>query len=684
MKAKLLWYILQRIVLAAFIFSSFNNQLFGQEKLKMKFGKVSPQDFEISSSLIDSNTNAVVVANVGSSVFEVNSARNGFSLTFEQKKRIKLLNKNGFDAATVEIPLYIDGTTAEKLEGLKAYTYNLENGKVIETKVDGAAILTENRSKHLVIKKFTFPAIKEGSLIEYSCTINSPFYFNLQSWQFQGNYPCLWSEYSTSIPEYYRYVTLSQGTQPYIVNRDDRSEANFTFRQDATVDSRAGYVRGENVSLKSQVYNHKWVMKDIPVLKEEAFTTTLNNYVSKIEFQLAQIVYPNSVPQNVMGTWQKVSDELLQNEHFGQPVYRANNWLDDDIKVITAGATSPEEKAKMIFNYVRDNFTCNSFYARYLTTNLRDVFKNKNGTVADINLLLIAMLNHEKINAEPVLLSTRSHGVTHELYPLMDRYNYVIAKVNINDKIYFLDAARQRIGFNRLSYECYNGNARIISKEPAACSFIADSLKETKHTMAILSNNDNKQVQGFFSSQLGYYESLRLRNKLAKMSKEDYLKEVAASSAEMELTNIIIDSLKKYEDPVTVKYDIKLNAFGEEDIIYFNPMLSEGLKKNPFASAERLYPVEMPYRTKELYTFNMEIPEGYFVEELPKSSRVKFNEDEGMFEYIIDKDDKYIQLRCILSLEKTSYLPEDYESLRDFFSYVVKKEAEQIVFKKKN
>ena len=79
---------------------------------------MTPQDFEVSSSLIDSNTNAVLVANVGSSEFEVNSSSKGFSLSFQEKKRIKLLNKNGFDAATIEIPLYVDGKNAEKLENL--------------------------------------------------------------------------------------------------------------------------------------------------------------------------------------------------------------------------------------------------------------------------------------------------------------------------------------------------------------------------------------------------------------------------------------------------------------------------------------------------------------------------------------------------------------------------------------
>ena len=673
---------MQWMTVVAFIIFPFYD-LPAQEKLKIKFDKVTPPDFDVSSNLIDSNTNAIVVANVGNSEFEVNSSRKGFSLSFQEKKRIKLLNKNGFDAATIEIPLYADGNNAEKLESLKAYTYNLENGKVTETRVEGGAVLTEKRDKNHIIKKFTFPAIKEGSLIEYSYTVSSSFLFNLQPWEFQGQYPCIWSEYNTSIPEFFKYVTLSQGSQSFMINKEDQTESNYTFREDATVDSR-GRTPGENYSLKGIVFNHRWVMKDLPALKEEAYTTTVNNYIAKIEFQLGQIVYPNSSIQNVMGDWYKVSEELLQSEDFGLSLNRANNWLDDDMKLIAGNAASAEQKARLIFAYVRDNFTCNNYYARYLTGSLKDVFKNKSGTVADINLLLIAMLHHEKINAEPVLLSIRSRGITHEYYPLMDRYNYVIAKVSIDNKIYFLDAARQRLGFNKLSDECYNGNARIISKEPAACFFSPDSLKELKHTTVIITNDDKKEVEGFCNSELGYYESFDLRNKLAKMPKEDYLKEIISTfSSETQLSNIVIDSLKKYEEPVAVKYDIQLKGFGDEDIVYFNPMLSQGLKKNPFVSAERLYPVEMPYITNEVYALNMEIPEGYVVEELPKSAKVKFNEDEGMFEYIVSKDDKYIQLRCRLSLERTQYLPEDYQSLRDFFSYVVKKESEQIVFKKK-
>ena len=71
-------------------------------------------------------------------------------------------------------------------------------------------------------------------------------------------------------------------------------------------------------------------------------------------------------------------------------------------------------------------------------------------------------------------------------------------------------------------------------------------------------------------------------------------------------------------------------------------------------------------------------------DELPKSARVNLDESDGSFEYIIAKSDTNIQLRCRLKLNKANFAPDDYQNLREFFAFAVKKEAEQIVFKRIN
>ena len=95
-----------------------------QKESPVKFGKVSPQDFDLSKYNFDTSVSAVVISDVGNSSFEGNS-KGWFSVVFKHQKRIKILNKNGFDAANVEIPLYVTSKQEERIENLKAYTYNL-------------------------------------------------------------------------------------------------------------------------------------------------------------------------------------------------------------------------------------------------------------------------------------------------------------------------------------------------------------------------------------------------------------------------------------------------------------------------------------------------------------------------------------------------------------------------------
>src|SRR5687767_15666966 len=110
-----------------------------QKTSPVKFGKITPADLEKKDYSIDSSAHAVVISDKGSTDIEGND-KGWFSLLYKQHKRIHVLNKNGYYLADVEIPLYTSGDNEEKLYSLKAVTYNLENGKVVETNLEKAAI----------------------------------------------------------------------------------------------------------------------------------------------------------------------------------------------------------------------------------------------------------------------------------------------------------------------------------------------------------------------------------------------------------------------------------------------------------------------------------------------------------------------------------------------------------------
>ena len=664
-----------RSLFMAFFLFSFTIS-FAQDKSPVKFGKISSDDFNLSKYNFDTSVSAVVISDIGSSKFEGNS-KGWFSLVFKQQKRLKILNKNGFDAANIEIPLYSEGEDEEKLIDLKAYTYNLENGNIVKTELEKDAVFKDKLSKNLITRKFTFPGLKEGSIIEYSYTVKSDFLFNLRPWVFQGSHPRIWSEYQLSLPEFFVYVTLSQGYQPYHIR--DQKESFSQFR----VSESGGTYTDKHFNISGTTTDFRWVMKDVPALKEEGFTSTLKNHIAKIEFQLSQHRFPQVPVRDIMGTWATVSQKMLEYENFGASVYKPNNWLDDDIKLIVAGATTDLEKAKRIYAFIRDNFTCTDHSDLYLNSPLKTVFKNKNGSVSDINLLLLAMLHHENIEAVPVILSTREHGYAHEIYPMMDRFNYVIVNANINGAPVYLDASYSSLGFGKLPSDCYNGYARVIGKQPFVVELHADSLREAKLTSVFIFSDDKGNCEGSFKTTPGYYESLSIREKIKEKGEAEFFKKIRSGySSNIDILTPGIDSLKMPEQPLSIHYDFKMTGM-DEDIIYFNPMLSEGFNSNYFKAAERKYPVEMPYTFDETYVLTMDVPKNYKVEETPKSARVTFNEGEGLFEYMIQKSEDKILLRSRILMKKANFAPDEYNSLREFFGHVVKKHSEQIVFKKK-
>lgn len=650
------------------------------QRQETKFGKISTSDFSVISPVVDSGSAAIVLSDIASSDFEGNN--NGdFTLVYKRHKRVLIRTRAAFDAATVSIQLYSGGNSisTERLSDLKASTFFIMDGKVVEKELGKDGVLTEKVNNEVSLRKFTFPDVKEDCIIEYEYVIKSPFYTRLKSWQFQDNYPVLWSQYTVTIPFIFDYLISKFGYHPFTINENSKKYKTYTLRLPTT---NAGYT-SDVFTLSGDAVTSTWAIKDLPAFKSEAFISTPSNHISRIHFQLRSIKYSETSISYAVKDWFSTADDLMKDPDFSKEIYEGANWIKEELKQITKSSDAEIQKAKSVFEFIRDKFICTDYDAKWLSQPLKKTFQSKTGNVADINMLLTAMLKSAGYQAVPVLLSTRDNGVVNEEVALLTQYNYVISQVKIGDQYYLLDASRNKIGFGDLPPDCFNGSARIIDRIPSLIPLTADSAKNTDITSIQLTNAESGKMKGNYYSLSGKFESLSLRNKFSDKKKDEILKTLTEGYPQsFTFQDLSIDSLALYEFPLAINYGIKATISEDEDIIYFNPMLKEGYSKNPFVSAERLYPVEMPYCINETYVLTMEIPKGYRIEELPKSAKVNFNDNEGGFEYIIAKQGEFIMLRSKLFFNKAIFLPEDYEVLRNFFGFIVKKHAEQIVFKK--
>ena len=212
----------------------------------------------------DSSASAVILTDYGEAFITAGATIP--TLNFERHVRIKILKKDGFKWADCSIPLFRSGSDEESVRKLKAATYNLENGRIVETSMSKDAVVKGKFNRNLVLQKFSFPNVKEGSVLEYTYTVSSQFFSNFPNWQFQYDAPVRWSEYWAMFPDFFIFEKYMQGYIP---------PTSYEVK---------------NKNAGGLVTNaHHWISKDVPAFKAEPFMTSEDDYVSKINLALSHI-----------------------------------------------------------------------------------------------------------------------------------------------------------------------------------------------------------------------------------------------------------------------------------------------------------------------------------------------------------------------------------------------------------
>jgi len=335
------------------------------------------EDMKMKVYPLDSSAEAVVLVDYGEST--INYIQNkGFQVIFERLRRVKILTKDGLKWADFSITLYHDSDQEEKISGLKVVTYNLENGKVVESKAKSDAFIKEKYDANRNITKVSWPNVKEGSIIEIAYRVNSDFLFNFQDWEFQTSIPTRMSEYRAKIPEYYNYEKYMQGYVVLDINESETATNSFTITSSQRSGAMVSNTTFNNDKIEYQENHFRWAAKNIPAFKKEPFLTTPRDYISKMNFELSFTKFPNEFSnpgiKHYMGTWEDINKTYLKSV---EDEITGNNSLKTQVAEVLAGVTSPEQKVSAIYNYVRQNVLWNEDYRKYPENSPKKVWREK-------------------------------------------------------------------------------------------------------------------------------------------------------------------------------------------------------------------------------------------------------------------------------------------------------------------
>lgn len=577
--------------------------------------------------------------------------------------RIKIFDKSSFDLADITINLY----KKQQVKDIKAVTYNLnENGTMIRTNLLKEDIFTSKEDENWVAKKFTLPNIKEGTVIEYKYSILSP-YLSINDWYFQSEIPKIRSDFDASILGNYQYNIKIIGFLK--LNKDAPS-----------IDKKCVKIEGIGEGACA-VYSYG--MNNIPAFVEEDYMLSKKNYISRVSFDLKSLTSYRGDVKNLTTTW-KQADKSLKNQFFNNQTSK-KNFFKKSIPESILTTENTLEKAKKVFQFIQNHFTWNEKYWTNKDAKVKKAFQEKTGDVGEINLALYNSLRAANIDANLVVLSTRSNGIPTKLFPVIYDYNYVIVKSIIDKETYYLDATAKLLPFGQVPIRTLNGEAKIINfKEKSSWAALNPKYKSSLNVSAkLILDEEGVFIGDLMFRRNGYFAS-KIRAAISSKSEDDYLESFETKNPDLEVDDYTVINLKEPEKNLEEKFKVRLEM--DENLgnkIRINPFLFNRLKENPFKLKERNYPLDFAYARRTNYFLQLEVPENYTILELPEQKAISLPNNGGNFILRAIKKENIIKIYVRLNILKSAYSVKEYYALKEFYKQIVLAEKSYVVLEKK-
>jgi hypothetical protein len=605
----------------------------------------------------DSSANAVILSDYGEARIQKDDSR-GYVVVYYRKKRIKILNKEGYQYASIQIPRYhLNFNETESITEIVGTTYTLENGEIMASELKKDGIFEEKTVNNYYTQKIQMPNIKEGCIIEYSYQITSDFIFQIRDWDFQRDIPTQRSHYKFYLIPGFQYRTIIHGYNTLAMNKEQNV--------------------GDGVM-------YEYMMNEMPALREELYITSLEDYRSKITHELVAVRLP-SIQRNFAKQWQDVDITLLSEPRFGGAIRNAK-FIKEEVNKIKAEFGN--DTLKLINNalkLVQTNIEWNGQYGIYANPSTKEAYQLKKGNIASMNLLLVAILKDLDLESNAIILSTRNNGKVPKDFPQEGYFNYVVAQTTYQGKNLFLDASDKLLKVGMLPFQCLNGEARLINvKAGKWLSF--NSKYNFLSFVNLKASIDENNMTGVYAVELNGYEAIGQRRRILKEGIEKYKEKLNAEQVNMKCSNIIIENADNPEELLKIKYDFTLESeHSSPQLIYTPTVLLPIFKENPFKQPERNFPVDFGATQDYFYQSTLKIPANFTVEHFPSPISLILENNGGKFSFYcqFNTETSEIVVSSRIVVARSTFSAKEYQGIRNFFSRIIEKQSDMIVLKRK-
>jgi hypothetical protein len=468
-------------------------------------------------------------------------------------------------------------------------------------------------------KTFTFPLLSKGCrrVMEYSLDVVEPRFFPSHIF---GNFcPTESSTFKISCPA---------GTElEFVYMNTSADDLNFTKSEE-----------------KGRV-TYTWKKTDVPKISVESRAPSIRYYAPHV------LVYIKSYM--VDGKKVEVINDVNDLHDFYYNFIDSVNVEQDAavkkvVDSIVAGITSPDEKARKIYQWVQDNIKYVAFEAGmegFVPSQAAAVCSKRYGDCKGMASIITDMMQMAGVDAHLVWIGTRDIPYSYSLLPTPANDNHMIAAYKTNGKFVFLDGTDSYVPFGMPS-SFIQGKEALIHIEKGKYEIIKvpemtpeQNELDEKMTLRL----EGSEIIGNSTSRYSGYVRGRFTD-IFKNLRPDIKEKALTSIYEIGNNTFSIDTmypenLLDRDKDMFVHYRFKIKNYAKvkDDKIYVNLTLDKDLSSQKL-DEDRRAPLEEDYKKRIYRTVTFEIPEGYALEHLPADSEyntelygysIKYTQKEG-------------------------------------------------------
>jgi len=190
-------------------------------------------------------------------------------------------------------------------------------------------------------KKFTFPKISDGVILEYSYTEISPHFIELPRWNFQHSIPTVLSQFETLVPTMLvGYNTIIRGYQS--INTEQKIV-------NAALPGTTG------ISEMKKTYH---VVEMLEGTEKEKHINNIDNYITSVTYEVSSIRESDGQIRPRTNSWKNVVQKVKERNLYAKDL-KYYEYFADDIDELTANLATDQEKIEAILNFVKQKIKWN-------------------------------------------------------------------------------------------------------------------------------------------------------------------------------------------------------------------------------------------------------------------------------------------------------------------------------------